>query len=136
MPLSRRGLFGRSVQIWGSVTASSLLGGPAHASGHAVMLLECQVAGTSYANLPAGIEEHLPVGQSLACRRERDNPKDPLAILVLDASGRKLGYIPRARNEALARLMDAGVPATAEITSCQRINTWLKIDVRVSVRLS
>lgn len=72
-----------------------------------IFLLETQVAGTSHFSSREN-EPTLAVNDSLILRRELNNPHDPLAILILTESGEKLGYVPRDRNEILARLMDAG----------------------------
>ena len=50
----------------------------------------------------------LKVGDRITLLREPKNPYDELAILVEDEKGHKLGYLPRARNHVMARLMDAG----------------------------
>jgi len=96
-------------------------------------VLECHVAGTGYAGLPSDYERRLRPGMRLACRRELDNAVDPLAIRIAAPDGRKLGYVPRAQNEALARLMDGGWRAEAEVLTVQRIETWLRVDVRVAL---
>lgn len=46
-------------------------------------------------------------GQRLDLIREPDNPFDPCAVRV-EWRGRKLGYLPRAGNRAIARLLDRG----------------------------
>ena len=71
-----------------------------------IMLIECHVAGTSHRDVKA-IEPQLLPGALLPIKREPGNPHDPLAIMIFDEAGHHLGYIPRAKNEALARLMDA-----------------------------
>ena len=40
--------------------------------------------------------------------RKPKNEHDELTILVKDERKHKLGYVPRARNHVMARLMDAG----------------------------
>jgi len=73
-----------------------------------IFLIESHVAGTSHIDEVKEIEPDLSVGEFLVLRREPENPHDKLAILILDKSGRKLGYVPQAKNEILARLLDAG----------------------------
>ena len=51
----------------------------------------------------------LRVGDALDLRREADNPHDANAVAVL-WRGRKLGYVPRRANAALAWGMDGGAP--------------------------
>lgn len=98
-----------------------------------LMLVECHVAGTSYVALD-DVEPQLAPGQILTCRREPQNAHDALAILILDAQGRKLGYVPRAKNEVLARLMDAGKHLFARLEAKAWRNEWLRLDVRVYLR--
>lgn len=72
-----------------------------------IFLIETHVAGTSHVPIKE-IEPILNSGDSLVLRRETGNIHDEHAILILTEGGEKLGYIPRDRNEILARLMDAG----------------------------
>lgn len=98
-----------------------------------IMLIECQIAGTSHRDLTA-IEPALQSGTLLALRREPANPHDPLAIMILDEAGHQLGYVPRAKNEVLARLLDAGKLLFARLESkCWR-EQWLVLSVRVFLR--
>jgi hypothetical protein len=53
---------------------------------------------------------------------------------TLTAGGALLGYVPRARSEAPARLMDAGKLLFARLTGKRRENRWLKIDVQIVMR--
>jgi hypothetical protein len=57
----------------------------------------------------------LRVGDGLELAREPDNPHDPNAVRV-EWRGRKLGYVPRAENAALARAMDRGETLSARVT--------------------
>ena len=50
----------------------------------------------------------LAIDAPLTLRREPDNPYDRRAIEILDAAGRKLGYLARIDNSAVARMLDAG----------------------------
>ena len=62
--------------------------------------------------------ENLRVGDVLSLVRELDNPYDARAIRV-EWKGEKLGYVPRAGNEDLARLMDQGNKLSARIVHLQ-----------------
>ena len=46
----------------------------------------------------------------------------------MDEAGRLLGYVPRVKNEALARLMDAGKLLFGKIESKQWQGDWLQIE--------
>jgi hypothetical protein len=98
-----------------------------------IVLLECHVAGTAYRDLNA-IESILRAGEELTLGREPDNEHDNLAIQILTASGALLGYVPRAKNEPLARLMDAGKFLFAKLTEKRREKRWLKINVQIFMR--
>ncbi len=75
----------------------------------------------------------LRVGDALELVREPDNPHDRNAVRV-DWRGRKLGYVPRAENEALAWAMDRGERVTARISRLQEHpNPRLRIEFEVLV---
>ena len=57
----------------------------------------------------------LRVGDALELARERDNPHDANAV-SLSWRGRKLGYVPRRDNSALAWGLDRGEPLAARIS--------------------
>jgi hypothetical protein len=58
----------------------------------------------------------LRVGDRLDLARERDNPHDANAVVVL-WRGHKLGYVPRRENAALAWGLDRGTPLRARISA-------------------
>jgi len=60
----------------------------------------------------------LKVGDALTLTRETDNAHDANAIRV-EWHGEKLGYVPRAGNEDLARLLDQGAKISARIVNLQ-----------------
>lgn len=82
-----------------------------------ILLLESMLAGSQYAMLSEDELDELPDSPVFDLVREADNPYDDFAIRVQTKKGRKLGYIPRKKNEALARLMDAGRELYAELLS-------------------
>ena len=93
-----------------------------------IFLLEAQVAGTTH--LKENIEElflAIKDGDKLNFFREAENPFDELAIVVKDAKGKKLGYVPRADNKILARLMDAGKLIYGILREKKMVGNWLKI---------
>lgn len=63
----------------------------------------------------AAVFPQLRIGDGLQLAREPDNPYDPNAVRV-EWRGRKLGYVPRAENAALARAMDRGETLSARVT--------------------
>lgn len=98
-----------------------------------IFLLECHIAGTSYLDLDE-VEKELNVGDPLLFRREADNIHDHLAVAVYDQKERKLGYLPCAKNEVPARLMDAGKLLFARIETKEWVEKWLKVTVRVFMK--
>jgi len=98
-----------------------------------IFLIECKVAGTSYLNLTE-IEPHLLIDEILLTRREPENQFDEFAILILTQKGKKLGYIPRDKNEILAWLMDAGKLILAKIVDKKWVGNWLNITMSVFMR--
>jgi hypothetical protein len=68
-------------------------------------------------------------------KREPENPHDPLAIIIFDSTGQHhLGYVPRVKNGALARLMDVGKLLFGRLEQKQWQGDWLKADIRVFMR--
>jgi hypothetical protein len=98
-----------------------------------IMLVECHIAGTSFRELKE-IEPALAPGALLVLKREMANPHDPLAIMIFAETGANLGYVPRAKNEALARLMDAGKLLFAKLEAKAWQGDWLKAEVRIYLR--
>ena len=72
------------------------------------------LAGFRY-HAAAQVWEELRVGDPLELVRERDNPHDPNAVSVA-WRGRKLGYVPRHENAALAWGLDRGASLAARIS--------------------
>ena len=66
------------------------------------------------------------------CIRDR-NKFDPNAIVILDSSNKKLGYIPEKDNIVFSRLMDAGKALSAKIKSIQKKKSFM--DIRISIYL-
>jgi hypothetical protein len=98
-----------------------------------IMLIECQIAGTSHRDLEE-VEPTLLPGNLLVLKREPENAHDTLAIMIFTETGHHLGYIPRAKNEAIARLMDAGKLLFGRLESKEKQGIWLKAQMRVFMR--
>lgn len=79
--------------------------------------------------------QDMKVGDILDLAREPDNPHDFNAVRV-EWRGHKLGYVPRADNQALARFMDRGSKASARITRLKKSrNPWQRIEFEVYLDL-
>lgn len=118
--ITRRGLIG----LLGAspLAAGGSAGGAAARAGRTaepLTLIHTSVAGAQY-HAAADSLSTLAPGAPLTLRREPGNPHDPRAIEVFDESGRKLGYVPRVDNPAIARMIDAGEPMRARVTAIDR----------------
>lgn len=83
----------------------------------------------------AALWERLRVGDALTLIREPDNPHDPRAVRV-EWRGVKLGYLPRAENEAVAAAMDRGERVTARIAALvAHPNPWQRVRIEIFVVL-
>lgn len=74
-------------------------------------------------------------GDALTLVREPDNVYDARAVRV-EWQGRKLGYVPRRDNTAVARMLDNGTAMNARITRLTKSrNPWQRILFEVYVPL-
>jgi hypothetical protein len=99
-----------------------------------IQLMECYVAGTTFREDIDKIEPDLQKDDLLVFKREPDNKYDSLAIAIYDKGERRIGYIPKRKNEILAHLMDAGKIVFGKIESKNWQNNWLKINIQVYMR--
>lgn len=103
-----------------SLLAAGLVLAAAHVQGEErrpslrLLVQESPLAGYRYAEA-AEAWPLLRVGDALDLSHEPDNPSDPNAVRV-EWRGRKLGYVPRRENAALAWGLDRGEPLRARIT--------------------
>ena len=73
-----------------------------------IFLMEVYVAGCNYVRYIKKYLSEIKVGDRVTLLREPKNAYDELAILVKNEKKHKLGYVPRVKNDVIARLMDAG----------------------------
>lgn len=97
-----------------------------------ILVLECLVAGTSFRKLKE-VEPSLLAEVKLKLKREPDNEYDEFAV-ALYFEKNKIGYIPRDKNETIARLADAGKNFYASIQAKEWEGNWLKIEVKVYLK--
>jgi len=70
-------------------------------------------------------------GDRLELVREPDNPYDPNAVRI-DWQGRKLGYLPRPDNAAVARQLDRGTALQAHVARLvENRNRSVRLEVEV-----
>ena len=117
------------------LTLSLLVGlGSAQAEGVRALVQSSPLAGSQYYALSTAWQE-IRAGDALTLIREPDNRHDANAIRV-EWHGRKLGYVPRARNRVIAAAMDAGEHLTARVSSVSdNKNPWLRVAFEVFVEL-
>jgi hypothetical protein len=87
---------------------------PAQGQGVQLLVQSSPLAGFRYGE-GAAVWEMLRVGDALDLVREAENPFDPNAVRV-EWHGRRLGYVPRRENAALAWGLDRGTPLHARVS--------------------
>ena len=101
---------------------------PAAARRAPVRVLRTRVNGEHYYEAAEAVRS-LAVGDRVALRREPANAYDKRAIEVLDSKGRKLGYIARMDNSAVARMIDAGERFEARIGRLDAASLDIRLEV-------
>jgi hypothetical protein len=96
-----------------------------------IFLFDTHVAGTSYIEDIDELEPHIKIDDKLDFFREPDNPHDNRAIVIRNADGVKIGYVPKTDNVIFSRLMDAGKLLFGRITAKETRGDWLKIGIKV-----
>lgn len=97
-----------------AIAATPLSQGLAAAEPRLVELVRCPAAGLGYYRYEE-VQGALAWSVWFNLGREPGNRYDRRAIAVFTQTGAKLGYVPRACNEALASLMDAGFGLEARV---------------------
>jgi len=114
------------------LAAAASASAPVHAQQVRLLVQSSPLAGFRYHDAP-GLFPELRIGDRLDLVRESDNPHDPNAIRV-EWRGRRLGYVPRRENSALAWAMDRGEPVTARISTLRtHRNPRLRVEFEVFV---
>ena len=98
-----------------------------------ILVLEINIAGTSYRENIAQIEPSLETGQMFQMIREPENHYDCWAIAIY-LNDYKLGYVPRAQNEIIARLMDAGKLFYSKLIGKKWKDDWLCLETDVYLK--
>lgn len=96
-----------------------------------IFLFDTYVAGTSHVEGIEELEPHLLIDDKLNFFREPDNKYDKQAIVIKNADGIKIGYVPQQDNVIFARLMDAGKLLFGKIIEKDMKGSWLKINIKV-----
>jgi hypothetical protein len=96
-----------------------------------IFLLSVYIAGTTHIKNLNDLEKNIIEGTKINFYREPGNTYDPQAIVVKDGVGNKLGYIPKDKNDILARLMDAGKLLYGVVKEKNKVGNWTKIQVEI-----
>lgn len=99
-----------------------------------IFLFETYIAGTSYVEGIEDLEPFLHEGEKLNFFREPNNAYDSKAIVIKNADGIKLGYVPQKDNAVFSRLMDAGKLLYGRIAAKEYKGSWLKININIYLR--
>jgi len=113
-------------------SAALLFAATAGAQQVRMLVQSSPLAGYNY-HEAAKVAEVMRAGDALTLIREPGNPHDANAIRV-EWQARKLGYIPRTQNVALAGAMDRGEAIAARISRLQaHRNPRLRVEFEVFV---
>ena len=97
-----------------------------------ILVLQCLIAGTSFRKLDK-VQDDLKETVLLEMKREGANEFDHFAV-ALWFRDNKVGYIPKDKNEVVARLMDAGKQFYATICAKEMEGNWLKLEIKVMLK--
>ncbi len=97
-----------------------------------VLYESVRIAGTARVPDIDKIMGSLPEGASLAFVREPGNCADEWAVRV-EYDRRTIGYVPADVNEVVARLMDGGKTLAGSVLSCEKLGSWWKVYMEVSL---
>ena len=101
---------------------------------HEIFLIDCRIAGTTHVEDIDDKTADIDKGTLLMFRREKDNQYDNLAIQILNSKKERIGYVPKAKNEVLARLMDAGKLIFGRVEEKEKVDDWIKISIKVFMK--
>ena len=101
-----------------------------------LFLLECEIAGTGFVKDIEVKAKTLKEGSIVSLVREADNKYDTLAIRINNADGSKLGYVPRKKNEILARLLDGGKMLYGKVSEIEfsEFSSWITITINIYMK--
>ena len=95
-----------------------------------MLLLDYVVAGTTYCKDKAlKKKDFIKEGQTLRMLREENvHDANAIALYVEDV---KIGYVPKAHNTVVARLMDAGKLLVSRVCKLPDSDGWKKIEAKI-----
>lgn len=105
-----------------------------------ILLMHTMINGAMHVRRIHSLAAKLRPGEKVKLVMEPDNPADPMAIAVRNNANKKIGYIPRVKNEVIFHLMDAGKYLYGVITdgdigeNVNKNDTWLEIYMDVFMK--
>lgn len=105
-----------------------------------ILLMHTMVNGAMHVRNIHHLAAHLQKGDLLKLVLEPDNQADPMAVLVRTAENRKIGYIPRNKNEVIFHLLDAGKQLYAVVSGgtiaekLKKKEPWVEIFIDVYMK--
>lgn len=106
---------------------------PSAAESVEIRVQSSPLAGSQYYAMRE-IWAEIKLGDRLMLSREADNRHDRQAIRV-DWNGRKIGYVPRAENRAVAAALDSGEKLEARVSKlrspAETADPWLRVEFEV-----
>ena len=97
-----------------------------------ILVLECLVAGTSFRKLQ-DLEPELISEVKLELKRDNKNEHDKMAVELL-FNETKIGFIPKEKNEVIARLLDAGKSFFGILHAKEWEGNWLRLDIKIYLK--
>ena len=94
-----------------------------------IHLFDSFIAGTTHLD-DKSVVDKVQVGDMLSLQRE-DNKFDSNAVMILNAEGKKLGYVPEKDNIIFARLMDAGKLLKAKVSDIMMKGSFKQISIGI-----
>src|SRR5262245_41404792 len=99
-----------------------------------IVVQRSPLAGFRHYEAPA-VWRDIRAGDRLELVRETDNPHDPNAVRI-EWHGRKLGYLPRTDNSAVARQLDRGAALRSSVARLvENRNRSVRLEVEVVAAL-
>ena len=94
-----------------------------------IHLFDSYVSGTAGLKDPAVLADIRPDDRLTLLREE--SKFDDHAIVLKNAAGQKVGYVPEKDNVIFARLMDAGKMLNAKVTTVDRKGSFIQIGIGI-----
>ena len=99
--------------------------------GNAIPMLSTTLAGTAAIDDYRHVLDELHPSDTLELVRDPSNEVDEHAVALIDAKGRKVGFLPHGDNETVSNLMDAGKQLFAQVANIDEKHHWAEVAITV-----